>query len=366
MLREILANRITAISGSRDAGKTHVMSRYSLTDYFCFPNDTLILMTSTDLRGLQLRVWGSIKDLWSRAKERHPWLPGHILESMHGIFTDELTEETPVRDIRRGIIGIPVMDRKGAWSGGLQKFCGIKQKRRRLLGDEVQFCHQDYLDVLANLDKGDFKGVFVGNALANLKALDKISEPVEGWGNHPDPTKTEVFKNRYGGVTITLVGTDSPNFDVPRPFPSRSLIWWIARMKPRWRRARQKLRAVLLADRRLPQAWPVRASGIDPGDVREVRRVQGGRVARRQHDEGLCLRYGLRRRSGRGRLGRVRSRGWRQTVFNVHQPSVIPISVDSEPEDQIALYIRRECGILGIEGGHVYYDAGMKATRQWR
>ena len=122
MLREILANRITAISGSRDAGKTHVMSRYSLTDYFCFPNDTLILMTSTDLRGLQLRVWGSIKDLWSRAKERHPWLPGHILESMHGIFTDELTEETPVRDIRRGIIGIPVMDRKGAWSGGLQKF----------------------------------------------------------------------------------------------------------------------------------------------------------------------------------------------------------------------------------------------------
>jgi hypothetical protein len=50
------------------------------------------------------------------------------------------------------------------------------------------------------------------------------------------------------------------------------------------------------------------------------------------------------------------------TVFRVQAPGVIPLSVDSEPEDQIALYIRKECEGLAIPGAHVYFDAGMRAT----
>ena len=157
MLREILNNRITAITGARDSGKTHVaLARFSLTDYFTFPNETLILISSTDLRGLQLRVWGDIKDMLTKAKERYPLLPGNVVESLHGVFTDKLSEDTPVRDIRKGIICIPCLDRKGTWVGGLEKFVGIKQKRRRVLGDEVQFMHAEYLTILSNLDEGDF------------------------------------------------------------------------------------------------------------------------------------------------------------------------------------------------------------------
>lgn len=712
MLREILANRITAISGARDSGKTHVaLSRFGLTDYFCFPDETLILISSTDLRGLQLRVWGDIKDMLSKAKDRHPWLPGNVVESLHGVFTDKLSEDTPIRDIRKGIICfltgtmvdtpygpraieslragdevfnaigtgmvteahqsvspelvritlsggieiectpehpfftwegwkkaidltkfdrvlsayetmrllqgssrarvpqsevlfrplqgtrtfkemqdvrigipaletgewsflqycvcgpmgfkdssksetgevshlrqgdgrplqpevlfsdvprsanhnavqglreairfdaafavaqkikvlqsilqkeitwpfqlqeeifanagrnggleivpgcnyalppsdwieneeregamvrarhsiskdqvgggnrrggsqhspecitrrleneyskgawvdrvevlkpesdkrfdrsaggyrvhnlsveghpsysvggvivhncIPCLDRKGTWVGGLEKFVGIKQKRRRVLGDEVQFMHAEYLTVLSNLDKGDFKGVFVGNALANFRALDKISEPLEGWGNHHDPTKTEVFPNRYGGNTITLVGTDSPNYDQPEGVPDK-YPYLVSRTDEKsvgdryGRNSEQYYSQIagyrkpgLFAHRVLTQEMCERYHAF-----KEV--VWQGEETTKVYacDMGFG---GDRAVAGWGEFGREVNGN---IVVRVQPPGIIPISVDTEPEDQIALYVRKECGALGIAGANVFYDAGMRAT----
>ena len=363
MLSEILLNRILAVVGARDAGKTYTISRYALTDYFCFPQTTLTIMTSTDLRGLQLRVWGTIKDLLTRAKERHPWLPGNVVESLHGVFTDQLSEDTPVRDLRRGIIGIPIMDRKGAWSGGLQRFCGIKQQRRRLLGDEVQFAHAEYLTVLSNLDKGDFKGVFVGNALANMKALDKISEPVEGWANHPDPTKTEVFQNRYGGKTITLVGTDSPNFDEPEGAPTKYpfMVDWKDEKSVADRYGRNSEQYYSqIAGFRKPGLF---AHRVITDDMCRTHRAYEGAV---WSGEARTKIYACDMGFGGDRC----VAGWAEfgkevsgrTILKFSQPKIIPISVDSEADDQIALYIKSDCQSLGIPGSNVFFDAGMRAT----
>lgn len=363
ILQNILENRITSVSGCRDSGKTFSMSRYSLTDYFIFPNDTLIIMTSTDLRGLQLRVWGEIKRLFLEARARWPGLPGNVVESLHGVFTDQLTDDTPIRDIRKGIIGIPILDRKGAWTGGLSKFVGIKQKRRRLLGDEVQFAPVEYLTVLSNLDKGDFKGVFVGNALANMKALDKISEPLEGWANHPDPVKTEVFPNRFGGKTITLVGTDSPNFDYPEDQPTKFpyLIDWKDEKSVRERYGKD-------SEQYYSQILGIRKPGL---------------FAHRVLTPEMCEKYGAFEKCvwegesttkvyacDMGFGGDRCVAGWGEfgqsvdgrIVLRFNQPKVIPISVDSEPEDQIALFIREDCREAGIEASHVFFEAGMKAT----
>src|SRR6185369_3396708 len=57
ILKEYLDNRITVICGSRDSGKTRGISKAALIDYYVYPDETLILMTSTTLRGLELRVW---------------------------------------------------------------------------------------------------------------------------------------------------------------------------------------------------------------------------------------------------------------------------------------------------------------------
>lgn len=344
-----------------NSGKTHVaLARYGLTDYFVFPEETLILVSSTDLRGLQMRVYGDLKNLFTRAKERHPWLPGHVLESRYGIFTDELTDDTPIRDMRKGIICIPCLDRKGAWVGGLEKFVGIKQRRRRVLGDEVQFMHQEYLTILSNLDKGDFKGVFVGNALANGKALDKISEPNEGWANHAEPSKTEVFKNRFGGVTITLVGTDSPNFD------------------------EAESKYTYLVDREDENSVRLRYGKDSEQYYSQIKGVRKeGLFAHRVLTSDLCEKNGAFREcvwqgtdttkvyacdmgfggdravTMWGEFGEEVNGG---TVLRLNPPKVIPISINIEAEDQIALYIKKDCDALKIPAAHVFYDAGMRAT----
>lgn len=364
MLSQILENRITAITGARDSGKTHVaLSRFGLTDYFMFPNETLLLISSTDLRGLQMRVWGDIKDLLRRAQELRPELPGKVVESLHGVFTDELSEDTPIRDIRKGIICIPCLDRKGTWVGGLEKFVGIKQKRRRLLGDEVQFMHHEYLTVLSNLDEGDFKGVFVGNTLSNRKALDRIAEPKEGWDNRPQPTRTEVFKNKFDGVTIQLVGTDSPNFDYPEGTPAR-FKYMVSResekrVGDRWGRDSEQYHSQisglrktgLFAHRVLTEELCKKGNAF--GEV-----IWGPEPTTKVYSVD-CGYGGDRAVAGYCEFG-IDTSG--ATIFQVHPPSVIPISVETEPEDQIALYTKKECDGLNIEGANMFFDAGMRAT----
>lgn len=363
MLKHIIEQRIIAISGARDSGKTFGMARFALTDYFIWPDETLGLISSTDLRGLQLRVWGNLKQLFNEAKSRFPWLKGNIVESLHGIFTDQLSDDTPVRDIRKGLICIPCLDRRGAWTGGLEKFVGIKQKRRRVYGDEVQFMHQEYLNILSNLDKGDFKGVFVGNAIANLKALDRISEPIEGWGNHPDPIKTEVFKNRFGGVTITLVGTDSPNYDGPADEPDRHpyLVGRADEKSVGERYGRN-------SEQYYSQIAGYRKSGLFAHRVltKEMCEKYGAFKEAVWHGSPTTKIYGCDMGFGGDRA----VAGWIEfgtevggaTIVRVNQPSVIPISVDAEAEDQIALYIRKDCIENNIPGSQVFFEAGMRAT----
>lgn len=219
MLQTILQERITVCSGSRDSGKTHVaLSRFALTDYWCFPDETLILISSTDMRGLKLRILGDMNDLFTRARELRPYLAGNPLQNPPGIFTDKLDEFCQTRDIRKGIIGIPCLGNSGEWVGGLEKYVGIKQRRRRLLGDEMQFMHEEYLTVLSNLDKPslDFKGVFVGNHLGQ-KALDRVAEPVEGWDARPVLLKTSCWRNKYGGITINLNAQDQTRYGLLQP-----------------------------------------------------------------------------------------------------------------------------------------------------
>ena len=58
-----------------------------------------ILVSSTDIRGLELRVWGDLKTLFQMAIDLHDWLPGNVLDSKHAIATDSV-EDGEVRDLR--------------------------------------------------------------------------------------------------------------------------------------------------------------------------------------------------------------------------------------------------------------------------
>jgi len=367
ILKEFLSNRITVICGSRDSGKTRGISKACLIDYYVFPEETLILMSSTTIKGLELRVWGDIKSLHERAVDGHPWLPGNVVDSKHGIFTNKIDDDGDVRDMRKGILCIALLGSKGEFDGeSLRNFAGIKQKRRRWIGDEFQFIARDALKVLDSLDKGDFKAGFLGNPIAeNGKALDAVSEPVGGWGAQGEVTKTSTWPNKYNGVTINLVGTDSPNFDEAtrnkfpylvdqsdvdrvskRPGGKDSLEWWSQIMGVR--------KAGAISNRVLTVSEIEGYGGFKDvvwsgaGEATKIYSIDAGFGG----DE--CVRTWLE--FGESVDG--------QQVIAFGNQVVIPIllSSDDTPEKQIAKFAKVDCDTLGIPAANVFFDAGMFAT----
>lgn len=134
-LQALCENPLSVLLGPSDANKTYIASKWALMEYWAAPTETLVLVSSTDLRGLELRVWGAIKDLFNRARARWDCLDGHPIDSLHCITTHNVSEErAKARVLKMGIICIPCLQ-SGRYVG-LGKFSGIKQKRLRKISDE--------------------------------------------------------------------------------------------------------------------------------------------------------------------------------------------------------------------------------------
>jgi len=228
-----------------------------------------------------------------------------------------------------------------------------------------QFIPREYLKVLDSLDKGDFKAAFLGNPIAdNGKALDSVSRPKDGWDSLGEVTATKTWANEYNGVTINLVGTDSPNFDAAtpnkypylvdqgdvdrvskRPGGKDSLEWWSQIMGVR--------KAGAVSNRVLTVAEIQRYGGFDPciwsgAPTVKVYAIDAGFGG----DE--CVRTWLE--FGEAVDGRQ--------LIQFGDQKVIPIlmSATDTPEKQIAKYARGDCATLGIPASHLFFDAGMYAT----
>lgn len=218
--------KVTVLMGSGSTGKTNTSGWEYLLEYFCSPDDTLVLISSTDMRGLELRVWGEIKMLHELAVSRFPWLPGHLVDSKHCIATDnldddDLDERIKTRDLRKGVIGIPTV--QGGKNVGLGKWQGIKQKHLRLVADDCTAMNSVFLSAFANLNNNvDFQAIILGNPDDILDPLGISAEPLDGWASHMEPTKTSVWDTQFfRGRCVNLVGTDSPNFDYPADQPPK-------------------------------------------------------------------------------------------------------------------------------------------------
>lgn len=362
ILENILKERLTVTQGSRDSSKTRTYVKYALIDYWCFPKETLFLISSTDVRGLELRVWGDLKDLWDRDRDKFDWLAGNPVDSKHGIFTDALDETGDVRDMRRGIICVPVLDSQGNETKLLEKFVGIKQKRRRLLCDEAQFLPARYLSILANVDKGDFKSGFTGNPLGQ-KALDKVAEPECGWSNHPEPNKTTTWRNKFDGVTINLVGPDSPNFDPNRPKNYSYLINQddVDRVQKRFGPDSVEFYS---------QIKGVRKSGLNPRIVLtdEMCKLNGAYDECVWGHEEITSVFGIDAGYGGDACETIHIQFGKNAqgypIIKFHEPEVIPINLNepATPEDQIAMQAKRLCEIKKIPFANVFFEAGMRAS----
>lgn len=221
--KEILANQMTILMGCASSWKTSTAAEYVLCDYWCFPDNTAVLVSTTTREKLEDAVFGEIKMLFNSARARRPWLAGNVIDHKQAIVTDDI-EYDGVRDLRKGLKG------KACYTGqkyvGLGTFAGIKQERVRFLGDELQFMPPTFLDCLPNMfSNPDVKVIGSGNPNHDPDSqLAIAAEPVTGWASVDNIEKTTVWDTKfYQSRCVNLIGTDSDNFKAPRdqpePFP---------------------------------------------------------------------------------------------------------------------------------------------------
>src|SRR5688572_26954916 len=108
ILKSYCENEITVILGCSDSQKSWTMSKIVLVDYWADPDHTLSLVSTTEGRGAELRIWGAIKDLFNQARSRHEFLAGQPIDYLKTITTDTIDENhREARSLRRGMIVIP-------------------------------------------------------------------------------------------------------------------------------------------------------------------------------------------------------------------------------------------------------------------
>jgi hypothetical protein len=359
--------KVTVLLGPGSTGKTHEAAWPYLCEYMVFPEETCVLVSSTDLRGLRLRVWGEITMLWQQAIERFPYLPGHLIDSRIAIMTDSVAEDQfdrmAARDMRRAIIGVPcIQDKKYV---GLAKFHGVKQKRMRLIADEASMMSVNFLKSFANLNNNpDFQAVVIGNPNDPLDPLGVAAEPVDGWTNHMEPDRTAVWDTKFmNGRCVNLIGTDSPNFDGPADKPDRY----------KYLIGRKKIAELVSGfGKDSFEYWSQGVGCMKVGQL--ARRVLNRDLCREHNASGMVVwknselthvfsldaAYGGDRCiGGHVTFGRDVDD---KLILKCSPPQMVPVRVrrgefDPGPEDQIALWIKDYCQARSIPPENVFHDS---------
>jgi len=368
ILEAYLNNDVSVLVGCSDSGKTHTISKIVLVDYFCFPSETLWLVSTTEGRGSELRVWGVIKDLFNQARERYRWLPGNPIDYLKTITTGVVDKEKfSSRSLRRGIIVVPC--KTGGLGSGLSGFIGIKAPRLRHAGDEVQLMSDGFLNSYSNwFGKEDFKGIMAGNFMETDDPLGTASEPVDGWDSFVDTGKTQSWKSRfYDAQVVALDGRDSPNFDFPDHEEITHYKYIIGH---------KKLNAVAKTHGTNSWQWHSMCIG-KPVKGMDIWRVLTKDFCKLHKASEEIIWEGSKRTSiysidpayGLGDLcvGRHvemgRSVDGKQMLYS-HEPEIIPIAVNTgiEPEDQIARFTKQRLAELNIPPQNCFYDSFGRGT----
>ncbi len=227
-LKTIVENDVSVFMGAGDTNKTYSMSKFVLTDWWAFPDKTLWMLSSTEARGAELKIWGTIKQLFNRARELREALPGSVLESRHCITTEKIDDDNrKARLLTKGIVFIPCKS-NGKWVG-MGSYAGVKggslNARLGHCGDEVSAMQRSFLDAYANwYGKENFRGIMSGNPYDLDDCLCIAAEPIDGWTSWKDTEKTQEWRSRfYNAAVVAFDGRDSPNMEVPEgaktPYP---------------------------------------------------------------------------------------------------------------------------------------------------
>ena len=384
-----VAHRTIAVIGPASSGKSFSAGATVLFEWMCFPSQTTVVVSSTEIERLQDRIWGEIKMLHAKAIKRFSWLPGHLIDSKLRIIADRSYDPEEARDFRNGIVGVPC--KKGGSYVGLGAFAGIKNKRVRHIGDELSLLPRVFVDAISNLDKNtDFKGVGLGNPKETTDAMGVLAEPsadIGGWDGGIDQLAySKTWKTRRpDGCCVQLVGSDSPNLDGKLGIPlltqeqiNRDIAFY----------GKDSLQYTMMNQGMMPRGQGsrrvlTRQECEKCGARNEPRWLNSNRTKIAHLDAAYqavggdrCVlmfsEFGEEMPDDSDLPARLTSTFANQTVpesqkrmiFFLSETLIVPISalVDASAPDQIAEYVRAQCIQRGVPPENFFYDAGMRTS----
>jgi hypothetical protein len=191
------------LSGCSSSGKTEYLAIYAIINWLCAPEETLVLVTSTDLKASRKRVWGSVVEYY---KAIETFAPGKLTDSMGILRTND---GTGMFTDKRGIA--LVAGEKKAELEAMGKLIGLKQQRVFLLADELAELTQALMDTaFANLSSNPlFQVVAASNFKSRLDPFGVFVEPAEGY-DVTDTLNLEEWETKRGWC-LHFDGTKSPN-----------------------------------------------------------------------------------------------------------------------------------------------------------
>jgi hypothetical protein len=359
--------RIIGEMGPASSGKSHSAATNFLAEYWCYPDCTTVIVSSTTRESLEMRVWGEMKAYFRDARNRTPWLSGNLIEGRQRIVTDDRSESVEGRDFRNGIVGIAC--KKGQTFQGLGEYVGIKNKRVRLLADELQFMPKDFISAISNLNKNEnFKCTGCGNPKDTLDALGTLCEPAAhlgGWdGGIDQQPGTKTWQIRFeDGVALQLPGSDSPNLDGKLGIPiitqkdiDKDIAFW----------GKDSIQYTMMNEGRMPRGQGSRRvlTRILCQKFRALEDViwkDGNQVKIWALDAAYRGVGGDRCVFGELRYGLDVEDIW---VLALVETVLVPITDDTkvDPEDQIAEFTKQQCIMRGIPPNQGGFDSTGRGT----
>lgn len=381
------------LMGCAAAGKSDALGSTVLTDWYAFPDCTTVLVSSTDLKSLERRIWGMIKGYHRIAKGARDFIPGHLIEGKQMIIQDPKSEFAEGRDFKNGICAVPSY--KGSQFVGLASWSGIHNKRVRVVADEANLMTRSYLDGASNLSKcQDFKLAALGNPNETTNAHGIICEPsaeLGGWEGGIDQSPgTKVWKTRYpNGLCLQLPGDDSPNFkagpdeEVPFPFlmtrqqmEDDAKIWgiddWHFQMMNNAKMPRGQGSHRVITRQECERNGAVLEPFWRDSNITKIasldaayRGAGGDRCVFTEINFGKEIDSNSELASNSGIISQKSTLPQGRQILSLVDQIVIPIDAGigaDTPESQIVRFVKDQCDRRGILPANFFFDSGMRTS----
>lgn len=222
VIQEACQFRDLVITGPASAAKTFGISVFANINFYCAPNKTLVMISTTSGSASERRIWGDVKDLHRDAKwEQNGYIGrngvapiGEVIEYLKTLTFDEnktlSNSNINERDLRNSVTVIPISDDSKGESA-LATIMGSKNESVLWIVDELPA-------MMDNVDKPNlnlranpfFQFIGIGNANRKSDPHGVLCEPRDGWDSISDK-EGGAWISRKGKTVLFLHGEDSPN-----------------------------------------------------------------------------------------------------------------------------------------------------------